>query len=199
MIYGRRSVLYNEKRKESIMEEKKLIRLIRRNPDKGIHEAIEMYGRPVHTICSSMLADLSTADIEEAEGDTFFKLWKNIGNVKEGSLKSYIYQIARNTCIDILRKAKPEEELPEEMGIETKDFFSEKLLQEILYDAVMDLGEPDSRVFIMKYYLLMKVKDIAEKLGMTEKTVENILYRDKGKLRENLKKRGIECYEDGIC
>ena len=61
----------------------------------------------------------------------------------------------------------------------------------------MQLGQPDSTIFLQKYYMKRRNKDIAKGLQLTEKKVENILYYGKKKLRNFLKERGITCYENG--
>ena len=67
---------------------------------------------------------------------------------------------------------------------------------QILHKVITMLGEPDSQVFLLKYFLFMKNKEIASRLKISEKKTENILYRGKGKLKEMLMERGITCYED---
>ncbi|MDE5863244.1 MAG: sigma-70 family RNA polymerase sigma factor [Lachnospiraceae bacterium] len=188
------------------MEDKALIDLIRLNPDKGIHKAIQSYGKPVNTICRAILRDYGEDMVDEAVSDTFFKLWKNSHqfSVDEGgSLKSYIYSIARNSAIDIRRKnCNNPVLLDEEYGADIASDFSveeeiqKKEIRQILHEVIGLLGEPDSLVFLNKYFLLMKNKEIAKKMGLSEKKVENILYRGKSKLKAMLIERGVICYED---
>ena len=58
------------------MEDRKLIRLINRNPEKGISLALDLYGSSVKTICSSILAGRPEQDVEEAIAETFVRLWR---------------------------------------------------------------------------------------------------------------------------
>ena len=71
-----------------------------------------------------------------------------------------------------------------------------KELRQILHEVIALLGEPDNKVFLYKYFLCMKNKEIANCLQISEKKTENILYRGKGKLKEMLMERGMTCYED---
>ncbi len=189
-----------------VMNDEDLMRLISDNPDKGIHEAMRMYGRAVNTICRSVLRGYDEGLVDEAVSDTFFKVWKNRDKFspKTGQcVKSWIYSIARNASIDILRRAGytmmslDDEEMFEpaaEYSIE--EDVQKKEAGRILHEVIEKLGEPDNQVFLMKYFLFMKNKDIAAKLEMSEKKIENILYRGKVKLKEMLVKRGITCYEE---
>lgn len=188
------------------MNDEKLIRLIQSNPDRGIHVAMQLYGKGVNTICRTLLQNCEAGLVDEAVSDTFLKLWQkgHLYVAKEGhSLKSWIYSIARNTAIDIRRKngyALPsldDEGEPEPMSavtIETE--VQKKEVCQILHEVITMLGEPDSQVFLLKYFLFMKNKEIAVRLQISEKKTENILYRGKGKLKEMLMERGITCYED---
>lgn len=188
------------------MEDKKLLQLIQSNPDKGIHKAMQLYGRAVNTICRSVLQDCEDGLVDDAVSDTFFKLWKNsrlFSFEKGSSLKSWLYSIARNTALDIRRKngiapiSLDDEKEPELVS----DFVLESEIQKrevgrLLHEVIELLGEPDNQVFLYKYFLCMKNKEIAERLQISEKKTENILYRGKAKLKEMLAERGMTCYED---
>ena len=68
--------------------------------------------------------------------------------------------------------------------------------KQLLHETIALLGEPDNQVFLCKYFLYMKNREIATQLQISEKKIENILYRGKAKLRELLIERGMTCYED---
>lgn len=188
------------------MDDEKLIHLIQLNPDKGIHQAMQLYGRAVNTICRSVLNGYEEGLVDEAVSDTFFKLWKNSGqfSVEKGtSLKSWLYSIARNTAIDVRRKNgyqmvsindENEPELIADISLENE--IQKKELKQILHEVIELLGEPDNQVFLCKYFMCMKNKEIASRLQISEKKTENILYRGKAKLREMLTERGMTCYEE---
>lgn len=188
------------------MEDNKLIDLIKSKPNKGIHKAMQLYGKSVNTICRSILSGCEEGLVEEAVSDTFFKLWKNSSSFsleKGCSLKSYVYSIARNTSIDIRRKngyslisLDDEREPEQDAGISIESEVQKQEVKEILHETIRLLGEPDSQVFLCKYFLCMKNKEIAKKLQISEKKTENILHRGKAKLREMLIERGITAYED---
>lgn len=188
------------------MEDGQLLELIKINPDKGIHEALLLYGKAVNTICRSVLQGYEDGLVDEAVSETFFKLWKNgeqFSRDKGTTLKSWLYSIARNTAIDIRRKNgyqivsindDTEQELIADISVENE--IQKKELRQILHEVIALLGEPDNQVFLCKYFMCMKNKEIANHLQISEKKTENILYRGKSKLRELLMERGMTCYED---
>ena len=183
------------------MKEYKLIELIKNDPDKGIAEAMVQYRNAVYTIARSILTNCDEELVNEAVSETFLKVWKNVSCFQENrgsSFKSYLYAIARNTAFDILRKQNKKIEfrgLNELSEIESAknidQLIEQKELSELLQQLIDSLGDPYNKVFLYKYYYDMKNKEIAEQLNLSEKQVENILYRGKGKLRKLFAQRGI--------
>lgn len=183
------------------MKEQELIQLMIENPEAGIHEAINHYGGAVETICRNYLYDCQEMDIEEAIADSFIHLWKAKDKIKldQGkTLKSYLYAIARNVSRDKRRRlggnslfSIEEEELQLRAPLNIENDFVKKSNEEILHDCLNRTEEPDRSVFILRYFYGVKVKEIAIKLKLTPKKVENILFRGKAKLEKLLNERGI--------
>jgi len=183
------------------MEEQKIVKLMIDNPEAGIHEAMKQYGGAVETICRNFLYDCQEMDIEEAIADSFIKLWKakdRIGINNKESLKSYLYTIARNTAKDKRRTLNKvsiysldEVELQLQAPLNVEEDFARKSNERILHECLNDTEEPDRSVFILRYFYGEKIKDIAQRLELAPKKVENILCRGKVKLENALKERGI--------
>lgn len=57
-------------------------------------------------------------------------------------------------------------------------------------EAVDSLGQPDSEIFLRRYFLYQKTGDIAQALGMNAATVRSRLSRGREKLKEHLEERG---------
>ena len=53
------------------------------------------------------------------------------------------------------------------------------------------LPPPDREIFLLRYWMELRVNRIGEILGLTEKQVENRLYRGRRALRKTLEERGI--------
>ena len=181
-------------------KDRKIIKLLKKSPEDGIKMVIDVYGSAVNTICKNILINLNSEDIEEAISDTFFKLWKNVDNFnveKNKSLKSYIYAIARNTCFDKLKSFNCNTSLfdvdENDLGIDVnmEDEYSKLHNKKIIKTTLDNFKEPDRSIFILRYFYFENVKVIASKLNLSEKKVENILYRSKTKLKEELIKGGI--------
>lgn len=184
-------------------KEKRIISLLKKSPEEGIKMAISTYGPAVKTICTNILDNLEKEDIEEAISDTFFKLWKNIDNFNsKKSLKSYIYAIARNICFDKLRSSNSNSSLfsidENDLGISVnmEEEYAKLHNEKIIKNTLDNMKEPDRSIFILRFFYFEKVKSIASKLNLSEKKVENILYRSKNKLKDEFIKGGIIYEQD---
>lgn len=183
------------------MEDKKLIRTIERNPEKGIAVALELYGDAVKTICRGILKGAAEQDVEEAIAETFIRLWRygrSFRPGREASLRSYIYGIARNAALDKAKSlykggntAWPEfaEIADDRPGAEELVIKKEEELA--VRQVVAEMTEPDRTIFAMRFFQNYRVKEIALKMDLSEKQVENRLFRSKSVLKEKLKERGI--------
>lgn len=106
--------------------------------------------------------------------------------------------LARNVARDKRRQAKKADIFPlEELSLELPDDydleneFVRRQSEATLHACLAQMKEPDKSVFLYRYFYGFSRKDIAEKLSLTIKQVENILYRGKEKLRKDLTERRI--------
>lgn len=180
------------------MKDQELVALIQGNPDEGIRIAMDLYGKAVHTICNNYLKDIDSQAVEEAVSESFIRLWRYIGSYKteQASLKSYLYQIARNASCDIRKRyhieASPleeEEDLCAELDVEHD--YEKKFNQRLVQKTIEEMKEPVKSIFILRFFYFCRVKEIASRLQLPEKTVENHLQRGKKRLREALLEGGI--------
>lgn len=183
------------------MKDDELLALLRKSPERGLRELMNRYCDAVATICRNFLYDFPEGDIEETIADTFIKFWRSRYEFQlneKYSLKSYLYAIARNAARDRRRKERKADIFSlEELQLELPDGFDlEKEVQRKEYEAILhtcleQMREPDKSVFLYRYFYGYPIKDIAGKLLLTPKQVENILYRGKEKLRKDLADKGV--------
>ncbi len=178
------------------MSDEELLTLIHENPEKGMHEMISEYGGAIGTICRNYLYDFPESDVEEAIADTFIHFWKKRESfvLRQGyCIKGYLYAIARNVARDKRRKAKREDIYSlEELSLDLADSYDleseleRRECEMLLHESLAGMKEPDKSIFLYRYFYGFGRKDIAEKLSLSLKQVENILYRGKEKLRRDL-------------
>ncbi|MCD8115514.1 MAG: sigma-70 family RNA polymerase sigma factor [Oscillospiraceae bacterium] len=120
--------------------------------------------------------------------------WQSGKRVQPGKAKAYLAAIARNKAKMFLRKSNIE--LPLEgdvLSIADGDMergLEEQEQREIVYRAVLSLGQPDREIFLRYYYYCQPVGDIADRLQMKPATVKTRLHRGRARLREILTQGG---------
>jgi RNA polymerase sigma-70 factor (ECF subfamily) len=198
---------------ERRVREKSLIHLILADPEKGIPIAVDLYGGTVKAVCASVLKGYAQEDVEEAWGETFYRLWKYADSFdfeKNTSLKTYIGTIARNVSIDKRRsglavyentsRLDEEEEMPDRIFGASDDDTERDVLRrmnaESVWVALGELDELTQSVFALRYGCGLAVKEIAGRIGVSAKQVENTLFRKKEVLRAMLADKGIKSQED---
>ena len=62
----------------------------------------------------------------------------------------------------------------------------------VISEFLREEKEDSRNVFIRKYYFFDSISDIAQRYSFTESKVKNMLYHSRIKLKEFLKKEGIE-------
>lgn len=173
------------------MSDKELTELLRRKPQQGLAEVVRVYSLYVYKIVYTRLEGLCVSeDMEEAVSDIFLKFFRggrDCGFEIE-SVRAYISAIAVRHCIDLMRS-----KLGKERDIPLSEVENTLIAEDICADdrreligAVKSLGEPDSSIFIRKYYFGQRSADIARDLGMKENTVNKRLSRGLLKLRKIL-------------
>ena len=178
------------------MPEEQLLQLIKADAAQGIEIAIEQYGGAVKSICKSILAGYPIQDVEEAISDAFVGLWKSRDKVliKNGKgLKIYLYGIARKTALD---KKKPTEDFGQIPEMASTENIEEAVVKqsenEMLFGFIEDMKSPDREIFIYRYYEQNSIREIAETLSISVKSVEGRLARGRERLKKQLLQRGIK-------
>jgi len=139
------------------------------------------------------------ADAEELVQDVFLKLWEKRETLDATqNVKAYIFKIAINTIYDFIRR-KNIEDAYNNFAKENFNFTSNntwdtivfKEMESTLNKVVAQLPEQRRRVFLLSKKNGLSNVEIAQKLGLSKRTVENQLYRAIGYLKEQLKNHSV--------
>ena len=155
------------------------------------------------SLCSYARRYVGRKDIaEEIVSETFMKIWENRKTLNiNSSVKAYLFQAVCNNSLNYLRKLKNankletffEESTYDNIGFaETMDDIGEQsLIMEDLTqkveEAVNQLPKQQQKAFRLKRHEGKKIKEIAEIMGLSVKTVEMHLAKATLSLRKNLK------------
>lgn len=122
--------------------------------------------------------------------ECFIKLWENHQSVSRPT--SYLFSAVRNSSINYITSSKnsPDKRLHislaesksiDDHSIEEAIEYFKKV--EAAYNKIKELGSRYMDIFAMVYVDKMKIKDVADELGVSENTVKTYLKRGKNILR----------------
>lgn len=160
----------------------------------------QLYIANYHKIETLVLKNNGTKDhAKDIYQEAFIAVWKNVKNDQfmpenETALEGYLYQIAKNKWIDVLRSShfKKTKTIRHEPSIldktidqeddDDQEFFKQKLKQTM--DAFKNLGAPCKELLTAFYYEKESLRNIANKLAIEENTARTKKYRCMEKLRQ---------------
>lgn len=185
---------------EILLSDSELLFLFRTKPEKALDKMINIFAGLVYTIASDKLCLIcSKEDIEECVSDVFYEVYRHreIIDLQKGSIKAFISVVAKRKAIDIYRSLKNKnskvvslEDILYENTVQdnahVEQAITEKEWQATIIKELKALGEPDSEIFIRKYYFGQSTKLIAKALGIKENTIDKRVSRGLVKLREVL-------------
>lgn len=172
------------------MEEQKLLELLLNYPEKGLEQIMKQYMGICYSIVKHRLSDFSQQEIEECVSDVFVDIFNGREHIslQKGSIKTYICVIARRKAAQKYKNLIEKQHLPlTEQLPSSQNQYEQIENHSMLLKCIQDLGEPDSHIFIMKYYFGYSTKIIAQKFNLKENTVDKKVQRGLQKLKKALK------------
>ena len=191
-------------------EDTRLMTAFKKGDVKAFELLLARHKKPVFNFCLRMVADRSAA--EDALQEVFIKVVKSAKSwERQAKFTTWLYTIARNHCIDALRKASYRktasldqslngseddgatlgDRVRDEEGISPDRGAESERLRPKLEKALASLPEEQREVFVMREYAGMPFKDIASVVGVPENTVKSRMRYALEHLRAHLKKQGI--------
>lgn len=178
------------------MEIEKLAEKLIKGDENAFETIVDRFTPLVSTIVFNLAnGSLSTTDMEELTSDTFVSLWYNREKVQPDKLKGYLCCIAKNKTKNKLKAELRHQivnidEMDYEDGLVVSDEIENKIITEVLREALDIIGEPDKEIIIRHYYYYQSSTEISEKMGMKSETVKSRIKRARGKLKAILTERG---------
>lgn len=137
------------------------------------------------------------SDAEDVVQNAFLKMCKGVKNIDldagETRLRAYVLSVVANEVNSFLSDYRRVEQLDECCDVTDKDFFEVLSIKENYERVVRVIAEMDEKYSITlmyRYTNSMSVKEIAELMGINEKTVYTRLSRGKKLLLEALGENG---------
>ncbi|MBI9044180.1 MAG: sigma-70 family RNA polymerase sigma factor [Anaerolineaceae bacterium] len=129
---------------------------------------------------------------EDAAQIAFLKAWQNLHTYQpKASFRSWLFRIAINAALDILRREKPVVDI-ELLPIADQNNGPQKQVEsrergKLIQDAVLSLPEASRKVLILREYQGMSYREISETLEIPTGTVMSRLNYGRKRLVEILR------------
>jgi RNA polymerase sigma-70 factor (ECF subfamily) len=135
-------------------------------------EILHRYQKQIYYHCRNLL--LSHDDADDAAQNTFIKVWQNANQFKgESRLRTWIYRIATNESINLIRKRRPtidfDEAQPEMADLISEDLYlSGDDIALKLQKALCYLPFKQKLVFTLRYFEDLSYEEISSLTSTSE-------------------------------
>ena len=183
------------------MDDKQIVLLYLDRNEDALKQTEEKYGRYLYAISHNVLS--CHEDSLECVNDTYLAAWNTIPPKKPDKLSAYLGKIARNLAINRYnfnnadkRNANLTEALCELEDFLPSPDFTEDATFELTFKSALNrflyaLPTEKCNMFILRYWYLYEVGEIAKKMGVSENKVKVTLLRLREKLKKILEKEGL--------
>lgn len=178
----------------TVTNEAELIAQAQGGDRNAFNELVRIHARGVFNVVYHMCGDAHVA--EDAAQETFIRAWQNLTSYRpQTSLRNWLYRIAFNAGMDMLRKEK--RILPddiEDLHLRDEQPDPESLASQnertaVVQRAVMSLPDASRAVLVLREYEGMSYHEIAEALDIPVGTVMSRLNYARKVLKDTLKSR----------
>jgi RNA polymerase sigma factor (sigma-70 family) len=170
-----------------------LVAAVRRGDDTAFELLYTRYRTRIWSYIGGILHDADRA--EDVSQEVFISVLRRLRDTERPiAFKPWIYQIARNACIDELRRARRSHEVPFDQDDESDDLFSitpgpdvaveSKQQLEDLRGAFRGVSELHHRILVLRELEGLSYGEIGTRLGMSRPVVESTLFRARRRLAE---------------
>ena len=185
------------------MEDAQIVKLFSERKELALEETRLKYGEYCRVIAHNILG--SEEDAEECINDALIRLWNIIPPHNPKSLKAMLGKITRNIALNRYDSSNAQKrgggqtelvlnELTECFVSADNTFkIAEDLDVRSALNRFLSSLKPQIRIiFMQRYWYLCSVKETSKNLSVSESKVKMTLMRTRGRLKEFLKKEGIE-------
>jgi RNA polymerase sigma factor (sigma-70 family) len=179
-------------------EDHRLVAAVRRGDDRAFEALYARYQRRIHAYVLGMVKDHGRA--EDVTQEVFVSALRRMRETERPiAFKPWIYEIAKNACIDQFRRSKRAEEvsLQADEGFAPNDYVRLVGSDPAPHDAVAakqelndlcgafgGLSETHHEILVLRELEGLSYREIGERMGMSRPAVESTLFRARRRLTE---------------
>ena len=184
------------------MEDTEIVDLYWQRDHRAISETNSKYGRYCQSIAYRILS--SREDAEECVSDTWFRAWNLMPDKRPGALGVFLGGITRQIALDRMKAKNRKkrgggeaelalDELSEVIpdGTDLERSAEDRELEQAVGRFVAALPEAEKTVFILRYWHLIPIAEIAERLHFSQSKTKSMLFRTRNKLKNYLTEEGL--------
>lgn len=188
-------------RNDDRLEDAEMVLAVREGDTTAFRGLVEKYQGRVYSMLYGMLRNRE--DARDITQDAFVKAFHNLDSFRlESSFYTWLYRIAMNLAIDLVRKRKRRQTSSYEEEIATRDGDGEiaevhhedgpsrtlqrKRLYKRIMDAVDTLPDDQKQAILLRELEGLSYKEIADIMGIPEGTVMSRLFYARKKLQKLL-------------
>lgn len=172
--------------------DKEVIEQFRSGNEAAFEQVFHAYYRALAAYAGTILKN--SDDAEDMVQQVFISIWeKRAGMEIHTSLRALLYRAVHNACLNRIKQQQVRSDYAREAvqlhreTLATEDRLQQKELQRKIEDALNQLPEQCARIFKMSRFEQLKYQEIAERLELSVKTVENQMGKALKLMREQLK------------
>src|SRR5829696_5898351 len=183
---------------EAVIGDHKLVAQVRRGDDRAFEALYERYHRRIHAYVHGMVKDHQRA--EDVTQEVFVSALRRMRATERPiAFKPWVYEIAKNACIDQFRRSKRAEEISfdADEGLAPSDYgrlvspepvpetaLAAKQQLEQMVGAFGGLSEAHHQILVLRELEGLSYREIGEKMGLSRPAVESTLFRARRRLSE---------------
>lgn len=157
----------------------------------AFNEIMNRYRKRVYYHVRNLLQNHDDAD--DAAQNTFVKIWEKLDTFKgQSQLYSWIYRIATNEALTILRKKVPnismDDVLPETMGTTHGHHETSESVSQKLREAMSELPLKQKMVFYLRYFEDLSYAQISEVTETSEGALKASYFHAVNKIEQYIQR-----------
>lgn len=157
----------------------------------AFNEIMNRYRKRVYYHVRNLLQNHDDAD--DAAQNTFVKIWEKLDTFKgQSQLYSWIYRIATNEALTILRKKVPnismDDVLPETMGTTHGHYETSESVSQKLREAMSELPLKQKMVFYLRYFEDLSYAQISEVTETSEGALKASYFHAVNKIEQYIQR-----------
>ena len=184
-----------------MLDDKSIIELFFERSERGLAELDAKYGKLCHKLSHNILN--SRQDAEECVNDAYLGVWNAIPPARPDPLRAYVCKVVRNLSLKRYYKREAEKRnsgydiamqeledcLPAPGAVEAE--VEAKELARVIEEFLDTLKDENSVIFLRRYWFSDTYAEIAERTGISEKSVSMRLVRLRKQMRQYLLEREV--------